>query len=228
MSDGLAPLVYETSYWAIHFALKFGFSLRITGRHHLPKSGPALLVANHQSFLDPIAIGLGSPRHLTYLARQNLFRIPIFGDYLRIVNTIPIDRDGMGKDGLMAILDQLNAGEPVLIFPEGTRTTDGKLQPLRPGISLLIKRTQAPVVPIGIAGAHRAWPKGCVLPRPSPLFLRATDRTIGVAFGPPRPASDLVRLPREEFMATLAGDIQKAMAEAERARRKPPRPFGQA
>src|SRR5206468_936389 len=92
---------------------------------------------------------------------------------------------GVGKEGIRTILEQLQAGRAVLVFPEGSRTPDGKIHPLRPGIQLLIKRTQAPIVPIGIAGAYDALPIGRSYPHFAPLFLPAEKATIAVAIGRP-------------------------------------------
>jgi 1-acyl-sn-glycerol-3-phosphate acyltransferase len=220
MLDAACWLNYEIGRWTVTFALTLGWSLRVTGRHNYPKRGPFILVANHQCFFDPPMTGLAFPPHVVFLARKTLFSIPGFGPLIRTLNALPIDQEGMAKDGLRAILAKLEAGQPVLVFPEGSRTEDGQLGKMQPGISLLIKRIRCPIVPVGIAGAFAAWPKGQILPMPSPIFLPPTSRTIGVAVGRPRDAATVADLPREEMLDIIADDIAVQMREAERVRRK--------
>src|SRR5262249_55912329 len=128
--DGLGAFRGARAWW--HFchvltshAFTLGFSLRTEGGAHAPRSGPALVVANHQSFLDPVAVGLAFPRPLIYLARKSLFRNPIFSWLIRSLNAVPIDQEGIGKEGIRTILAQLNLGKAVLVFPEGERTLTG-------------------------------------------------------------------------------------------------------
>src|SRR5436190_16924901 len=158
MPSRFTAAIYEVCAWATHLILLIGFSFRAAGRFNVPRRGPVLLIANHQSFIDPPAIGIAAPRHLHYLARKTLFKKGGMGLFLRVVNSVPIDQEGVGKDGMRAILARLEAGQAVLVFPEGERTPDGQVHPLRPGIGLLLKRVRAPIVPVAIAGAFEAWP----------------------------------------------------------------------
>lgn len=220
MLDTVYWLNYEIGRWTTAVALTLGWSLRVTGRHNFPKHGPALLVANHQCYFDPPAAGLAYERQVVFLARKTLFDVPGFGWLIKRLNALPVDQVGMAKDGLKAILAKLESGHPVLVFPEGSRTEDGALAKLQPGISLLIKRIRCPIVPIGIVGAHDAWPRNRVLPMPSPLFLPATNRCIGIAVGPPRDAATVAELPRDQMLNIIAADIAAAMVEAGKIRRK--------
>jgi 1-acyl-sn-glycerol-3-phosphate acyltransferase len=108
----------------------------------------------------------------------------------------------------------------VVVFPEGTRTEDGKLSPLKPGVQLLIKRTQATIVPVGIAGAFQALPWWKKVPKLSPLFLPATGSGIAVVAGPPLDARRYAELPREQLVAELTVELQKVLDRAEHLRRK--------
>jgi 1-acyl-sn-glycerol-3-phosphate acyltransferase len=215
MEDTLAYLWYETFFWLSGATMTLGFSLRTEGMRHVPKSGPALLVANHQSFLDPDLVGLAARRHLCYLARKTLFRNRVFAWAIRSLRALPIDQKGIGIEGIRDILDQLQAGRAVLVFPEGERTHDGLIHPLRPGIALLIKRSKAPVVPIGIAGAYQAWPRHRAWPIPAPLFLPAQKGRIAVSIGRPLDGHRLAELPRERLLADLLQELQKAHAKAD-------------
>ena len=104
--------------------------------------GGVILASNHASFLDPPLVGSGLKRDINYLARESLFRFPGIGALLRSWNAVPVDRDGGGAKGLKTILDRLLAGNAIILFPEGTRTTDGKLQPARSGIGLTVIKSQ--------------------------------------------------------------------------------------
>ena len=109
----------------------------------VPLTGPVILASNHASFLDPPLVGAGLQRGINYLARDSLFRFPGMGGLLRSWNAVPVDRDGGGAAGLKAILDRLLAGGAIILFPEGTRTRDGKLQPARSGIGLTVIKSDA-------------------------------------------------------------------------------------
>jgi 1-acyl-sn-glycerol-3-phosphate acyltransferase len=216
----LAALAYEICLWASYLVLLIGFSLRAAGRFNVPRRGPVLLIANHQSFLDPPAIGVAAPRHLHYLARKTLFKGGGPGILLRILNSVPIDQEGVGKDGMRNILQRLESGNAVLVFPEGERSTDGRMHPFRPGIGLLVKRVRAPIVPVAIAGAFDAWPRFQLLPIPAPLFLPPTRRTVAVVYGKPRDPATLDGLSREAMLEVLRDDIVAVSKQAEALRRK--------
>ena len=197
-----------------------GFSLRTEGAHHVPRSGPVLVVANHQSFLDPVPLGLAVPRRLIYLARKTLFRNPVFSWLIRSLNAVPIDQEGVGKEGIRTIVEQLKLGKAVLVFPEGERTMTGHMNPLKPGVHLLIKKAQAPVLPIGIAGAFDAWPRGRPYPIPAPLFWPPWKGTIAVSVGKPLDPARLASLPREQVLHELFQAIDAVQRRAEKLRRQ--------
>jgi 1-acyl-sn-glycerol-3-phosphate acyltransferase len=220
MHDALSYLWYESFFWVSGPAMTLGFSLRTEGMRHVPKSGPALFIANHQSYFDPDLVGIAARRHLCFLARKTLFQNKVFAWLIRTLEAIPIDQEGIGIDGIRDILEQLQAGRAVLVFPEGERTHDGQMQPLRPGVSLLIKKAQAPVVPVGIAGAYDAWPRWRPFPIPAPLFLPAQKSTIALSIRPPLDGRQLAELPREKLLAKLFDELKKAHDQAERLRRR--------
>jgi 1-acyl-sn-glycerol-3-phosphate acyltransferase len=197
-----------------------GFSLRLAGCKYMPKDGPVLVIANHQSYLDPLLAGLAARRQLVYLARKTLFRNPWFGGLIRTFGAVPIDQEGVGKEGIKTILEQLQLGRPVLVFPEGERTHDGLLHALKPGIHLLIKRTQAPIVPMGIAGAFDAWPRFRRLPCPAPLCWPPGCGTLAVAMGKPIDARRYAEMPRDEALGELYGKIDEVWKAAECLRRR--------
>jgi 1-acyl-sn-glycerol-3-phosphate acyltransferase len=221
MASWLSFLWYEAAYFLSAWGMTLGFSLRICGNHNVPPAGPALVIANHQSFLDPVLVALAMRRHLRGLARKTLFHHPIAGWLIRSVGGIPIDHHGVGKEGLKAVLAELARDRAVLIFPEGTRTREGAMHELKPGILLLLRRVQAPVVPVGLAGAFAAWPAWRHYPLPAPLFFPASDRCVAVAVGKPLAGARFAHLSREDALAELSAALRQAAAAAERLRRKP-------
>jgi 1-acyl-sn-glycerol-3-phosphate acyltransferase len=196
-----------------------GFSFRFEGGRNIPKSGPALLVANHESFLDPVAIGLTTTRQIHYLARKTLF-VGKFGSFLRRVNCVPVDQEGVAKEGLRTIIELLGQGKAVLVFPEGERCWAGQMQEFKPGIQLIIRKTQAPIVPVGVAGAFDAFPRTSKAPRFSPLFMPATKGAFAVSVGKPLEAIRFVELPRDQSLKELEAAVQQMKDHAQRLRRK--------
>jgi 1-acyl-sn-glycerol-3-phosphate acyltransferase len=135
------------------------FRYRIVHRERLPESGGLILAANHQSYFDPPLVGICSRRAVHYLARKSLMEWPFFGPMFPDMNVIPVDRDGNDMSALKKVIQKIREGEGVVLFPEGTRSTDGRLQPAQPGVGLVIAKTLAPVVPMRIFGSYEAFPK---------------------------------------------------------------------
>jgi 1-acyl-sn-glycerol-3-phosphate acyltransferase len=142
------------------------FRWRVFNPENVPAQGGVILASNHASFLDPPLVGSGLRRDINYLARESLFRFPGIGALLHSWNAVPVDRDGGGARGLKAILDRLLAGGAIILFPEGTRTKDGKLQPARSGIGLTVIKSKAPVVPVRVFGTYEAYGRETKFPRP--------------------------------------------------------------
>jgi 1-acyl-sn-glycerol-3-phosphate acyltransferase len=163
--------------WSL-FRVLYGtyFRWRIRGADNVPRTGPVILASNHASFLDPPLVGSALSRDINYLARESLFRFPVVGWILRSWNSVPVDRDGGGARGLRAILDRLLAGGGIILFPEGTRTLDGNLQPARSGIGLTVIKSDAPVVPVRVFGTYEAYGRHLKFPRP---------KRVSVVFGKP-------------------------------------------
>ncbi len=145
---GLCRLVFITA-----------FGIRSFGRKNIPKKGGALLACNHQSFLDPMAVGLCLGRQVHYLARESLFRKPGFGWLIRSVNAFPVKRDTVDLAAVKESLRRLKDGQLLLLFGEGTRSQDGRIAPLQPGMAMMARRTKVPLIPVVIDGAFEAWPR---------------------------------------------------------------------
>lgn len=136
------------------------FRFRILHRERMIQSGPLLLAMNHQSYLDPPLAGNACDRPIYFLARRTLLNVPVLGRILPKLNVIPVDQEGIDRRALKKLIEVVRAGNGALVFPEGSRTLDGSLQPGQPGIGLIIAKTRAPVVPLRIFGAFEAWPRG--------------------------------------------------------------------
>ena len=130
------------------------------------QNGPVILAMNHQSYLDPPLAGTACDRAIYFLARRTLLNVPLLGWVLPKLNVIPVNQEGVDRSAIKAVIRVLQAGNGVLVFPEGSRTLDGNLQPAEPGLGLVIAKTLAPVVPMRIFGAHQALPRE----RRSPSF----------------------------------------------------------
>jgi 1-acyl-sn-glycerol-3-phosphate acyltransferase len=152
------------------------FGLEVRNPEHVPGAGPVLIVANHSSLLDPPLVGAVAPRPLVFLAKAELFTIPLFGTLIRRLNARPIRREGPDPGALRTALRVLEARGALLVFPEGTRGDEGSLRPARAGAGMLAVTSGAPVVPVYISGSGRAWPRGRRFPR---------LEKVRVAFGPP-------------------------------------------
>jgi 1-acyl-sn-glycerol-3-phosphate acyltransferase len=134
------------------------FHFRVIHRERIIQSGPVILAMNHQSFLDPPLAGINCDRAIYFLARRSLLDVPVLGWLLPKLNVIPVEQEGIDRSALKALIRVIKAGNAALVFPEGTRTPDGTLQPALPGVGLIIAKTRAPVVPMRIFGAFDAWP----------------------------------------------------------------------
>jgi 1-acyl-sn-glycerol-3-phosphate acyltransferase len=179
--------------WAVCKAL---FRFEYSGHGNVPATGPLLVVSNHQSHLDPVLIGVACPRQVGALARASLFVGP-FGWLIRSFGAVPVEQ-GSATGGIRALLGMLRAGEAAIVFPEGTRTHDGHLQPFQSGFCAIARRGGATIVPTTIDGAFAALPRGVALPRPRPISL---------SFQEPITPDQIARLSDEELVALTTARI---------------------
>ena len=151
---------YWLGYHLSRIVGRLFFRLRVVHRERMLQSGPVILAMNHQSYLDPPLAGTTCNRAIYFLARRTLLDVPLLGWLLPKLNVIPVNQEGIDRSALKALIRVLTAGNAALVFPEGSRTVDGSLQPAEPGLGLIIAKTLAPVVPMRIFGAHEALPRG--------------------------------------------------------------------
>ena len=141
------------------------FNYRVIGAENMIEEGPCIIAANHCSFFDPPLVGVACKRAIHYLARKSLLEWPILGPIFPDLNVIPVDRKNADRSALMGAIRVVKNGGAVLIFPEGTRSPDGKLQSAQPGIGMIVAKTGAPVVPVRISGSYEVFSRNMKMPK---------------------------------------------------------------
>jgi 1-acyl-sn-glycerol-3-phosphate acyltransferase len=189
------------------------FRWRVFNAERVPVTGGVILAANHASFIDPPLVGSALARPINYLARESLFRYPGVGALLRSWNAVPVNRDGGGAAGLKAILDRLLAGGGIILFPEGTRTLDGKLQPARSGVGLTVIKSVAPVVPVRVFGSFEAYGRHMTIPRPHRVIVKFGQPMDFAALRAEAKTCDKARL--KEIYQQVADEILAAIGKLE-------------
>jgi len=169
------------------------FRLRTFGVEHTEVKGGALIVANHQSYLDPPAIGARIKGKINYLAQKGLFQFKPFAKLIASLDAIPLEKNGIGFEGIKETLKRLKNGERILIFPEGerTRNPNGEMMSFHKAVVMLATKSKVPIIPAAIAGAFEAWPRGQKLPT---LF-----RPLRVIFGEPIPYEHAAAMTDDEL-----------------------------
>jgi 1-acyl-sn-glycerol-3-phosphate acyltransferase len=183
----LTPFIPATPTYSFFRSLcRIGTSvmldLKVYGVEHIPSTGGVLILSNHHSFLDPPCIGVQIRRPVSYLAKSELFDVPVFGKVIPRLNAFPV-RQGAGDVGAVReTIKRLKEGHVLTVFPEGSRSSHGELQPLQGGFTLIVRKAGVPIVPAVIDGTFQAWPMSRKFPR---------SRPVRVMFGPPMHVSDL-------------------------------------
>ena len=166
-----ANLLWRTLHWPVWLFCKLWLRVTCTGLENLDHTRGGLLLINHRSHLDPLLAAVVLRRPVSYLARDNLFKVPLLGWLLRRTYVIPISREAVRSGSFRLALDRMEAGFLVAIFPEGTRSFDSSLQPFRPGFLAMVRRTNQPVYPVGLSGSQRALPRGAWFIRPARVHV---------------------------------------------------------
>ncbi len=205
---------YDGYCWLVRTAWKlYGGKMEVEGLANVPAEGPCLLIPNHQSNLEPLLIASVVPRMIHPMAKSNQFAVPLFGRLLSRVYGFPVRRYQVDAQAARTVLRRLDSGAVVMIFPEGERTWDGRLQSFRTGVLRLILKAGVPVVPVRVGSAYDAWPRWEPLPRPGtvqlsfgtplrfPKLERRVDRTLA--------AEDDVR---RQLTRALAGPVDRPLS----------------
>lgn len=179
---GKAPMrLYKFGRSVVSGYLHLLYGMEVVGVENVPSEGPAILAGNHLSYLDPPVIGAAVPRPVRFMAKAELFKIPLFSQFLRGIQTFPVQRGSADRSAIRAALQVLAEGDLMALFPEGTRNRTGESLPPQKGVASIALRSAAPVIPVGITGTSITDRKLHPVRRP----------LIRVAFGPPVDLDDL-------------------------------------
>jgi len=196
--------LWRIAYWHCIHMLCFLFLLpvyryRAFGVRNIPRTGPLLLVSNHQSYLDPSLVGMGcSRRQFAALARSTLFDNPVFAWIIRRLNAIPVTQGETDVGAMRKCISELKKGQALLIFPEGSRTLTGEVEPFQTGTMLMIKRAKPTILPVAIEGAYNVWKRGGY-----PKF----HGRIAVKYGEPIPAETIIEMGPDKGLAFLRDTV---------------------
>jgi 1-acyl-sn-glycerol-3-phosphate acyltransferase len=189
-------------YWLLNpvavFVCRMFFHVKVKGRENLPRKGGLILASNHRSYVDPIVVAVASNRRLNFMARDDLFRNPLFGWFIHSLGAFPVKRHSADLSAMKEALRRLKRGGALLLFPEGTRAADGLIHEAQPGIGFLIAKSGCPVVPVFIKNSDVALPRGG-------KSIRSAK--IEVYFGQQIPIEG--RLPYEDIAALVMDNIRR-------------------
>lgn len=204
-------LWYQVWKWVLMAICKVAFRLRFEGREHEPRSGPFLVAANHASVLDPPIVGMGLRHQSAYMAKDDLFSVPVLGPWLRSIGSFPVRRGTPDRGAIRRSFDVLEQGGVLVIFPEGTRSPDGRLRDPEPGAAMIALRTGVPVLPAAVINSYRILPKGAKWPR----FQRVLVR-YGPPMVPPKVDGRLDHATMELWGQRIMAEIERLLPEDQR------------
>ncbi len=195
----------------LYLVARLAFRLRVEGRAFEPPEGPLIVAGNHASLLDPPLIGMALRRQGAYMAKEELFSVPILGAWLRSIGSFPVRRGTPDRRAIRRSLEILERGGVLVIFPEGTRSEDGRLRPAEPGAAMIALRTGVRVLPAAVVNSHRILPKGARRPRFERVIVR---------FGPvlevPKVEGRLDHATLEEWGRRIMAAIERMLPDDQR------------
>lgn len=209
--ESLPDPIHPNRTWLLaRFVFRIAFTVwfrfRARGLENLPADSGALILCNHQSFLDPLLLQVALNRPIGFLARDSLWKVPFIGWVLRKHYCVPISRESAGASSIRDSVRRMRHGFLICVFPEGTRTRDGSVGKFLPGFVAIARRGKLPVIPAGIAGAYNAMPRGS-------WFLR--PRSIRVVYGEPLSPEELEPLYKRGREADLVALTRQRVAECQ-------------
>jgi 1-acyl-sn-glycerol-3-phosphate acyltransferase len=191
--------VFRPAVWA---SARLFFGIRFEGTEHIPREGPLLITPNHVTFADPPLVSIPIRLPIHYMAWDRLFDIPGLAWLIRRLRAFPVDIESADPRATRAAVRLLDDGHAVMIFPEASRSPDGKLQRFKLGAFRLACARRVPILPVTIVGGHESWPPGRILPRPGRLTI-----VFHPVITPSRDSGDLRHAARE-----LADRVRAAVA----------------
>jgi len=208
MAESKEPgLIVRRLLWSVSRAgmsafFILGFRLRVFGTANVPERGGLVIASNHQSYFDPPLLMVALKRHGSFMARNTLFDNRLFGALIRGLNAFPVRRGAMDKQAVREAIRRLKNGWCLVLFPEGTRTHNGEIAPLKPGVLSIAERAGVPIVPAVIEGAFQAWPRTG--------GLRA--HPISVWYGRPLTPKARKGMSRSQIACSLRSQMRSAQA----------------
>jgi len=205
-------LLYRIT-WLFLLALNKGYwRLTIRGKENMPASGPFVLAPVHRSFIDFALTSSITHRRMRYMGKDSLWKVGLFGKFISALGAYPVHRGGADREALKRTVEVLQSGEPVVIFPEGTRQSGPKVENLFEGAAYVASKVGVPIVPVGIGGSERALRKGEKLPRPVKVTI-----VVGEPIMPPAPSESgrTSRRSVHELTLSLRDEIQRLFDEAQ-------------
>lgn len=200
-----ADVQFLPRYWGRIVSWMSGVTVEFSGTGHLDRDQPYIFAANHQSQFDIFVLQGYFDFDFRWLAKLELFKVPVFGYAMRLAGYVPVDR-AHGRQALKSLDEaaaRIAAGTSVIIFPEGTRSPDGTLQKFKSGAMVLAIKAGVPVVPVAIMGTHGVLPKKKLLVQPGRVVIRVGHpiETRGYAMKQKQELADLLQLKVAELMA---------------------------
>lgn len=204
-NQGAMDRVYGLFHYISVVVYEMFFRGEVAGLENIPAGGPFLIASNHASHLDPPIVGAQVPRQMSFFARKTLWKPGIASWWLDTVGTIPVDRDG-GSDisAIRRVLRALDEGKPLILFPEGTRSPDGRLQTAKPGVGMIACKAQVPVLPARIFGSFEAFGRSGPIRPGTPVSVVFGQPLPPAAYDDPKAGKERYQRASEAIMAAIA------------------------
>jgi 1-acyl-sn-glycerol-3-phosphate acyltransferase len=200
-------ILYRICWCIVRAIMALYWRVSFEGREHVPAEEPFILAPAHRSFLDFALVSAVTRRPLRSMAKDTLWKYPFFNPFLYALGAFPVHREGTDREALRRCLAVLERGEPLVLFPEGTRRSGPIIEDLHEGAAYLASRTGVPIVPVGIGGSERAMKKGKRLPRPVKIHI-----LVGPPMRPPARPEGATRTSRRavhELTERLQAEVQR-------------------
>ena len=225
VSEQYAPERYTRAYAITRVFVRLMMPLlggiTVIGAENIPETGPIILAPNHRAYMDPPYLSMATKRQLHLMAKDQLFRVPLFGPYIKAMGAFPVKRGVADRGAIRQAMAELKAGRVMGIFPEGTRADAGTLLPAEKGFALIAKQTGVPIVPIALEGTDK------VLPKHGGLHRAHVTATIGkpmtaqeMLAAYPDPSKDALSIISEATMRAIAALMSEPVTLLEAEGRK--------
>ncbi len=198
-------IAYQIVRFLIWVVAKVYWRITFEGLEHVPKQGPFVLAPVHRSFIDFGLVSGVTRRPMGYMGKESLWKSKLLGSFISMLGAYPVNRGAPDREALRRTLDLLEKGEPLVLFPEGTRRSGPVIEHLHEGAAFVAARAAVPVVPVGIGGSERALPKGSKIPRPVKIHI-----LVGEPLAPP-PLAEGARHPSRRAVKELTIQLQHVL-----------------